>query len=534
VKDENMTNHNIKIPLVKIADSLTRYRNTFQSQLKQEILKANEIVKIASKPKPELSEFLNGVNTIVIDYKMIWKDFSELCFYRGTQEFFKQHGFNIKENTNDGYSEYRPSKDICTEAWVSLECLSFNEQLSNMKMIIRTDCGNYEYVLDLSGSIDISQLREMNANYNNRVADFIASKFKINYTFDRSKSLNDSKFQTGWNEKLVRAKINHFGYDDLEGIYELNYTVQGQRLKVAVQKIKDTYTFIYLSGHTNENNWLTGEVIGYVTEGTDLGNYVVSWSDFRKKWTHNMTLSYVNNLYKIAGSDPKNVYFFKKLFPTAQDKALKNNPEMIASGTGWAISSNGYVITNYHVVEGSNQFALRGVKGDFSLKYNLRVILLDKENDIAILKVDDSNFSGFGTIPYTLSGSEGEVGASVYVLGYPLLASMGTEVKLTTGVISSSSGFQGDKRLYQISAPVQPGNSGGPMISYKGNLIGIVNAKHFEAENASYAIKSPILLGLIKENGLNISLPTSNLLSGKSLSEQVKLVRNFTYIIEVY
>lgn len=66
---------------------------------------------------------------------------------------------------------------------------------------------------------------------------------------------------------------------------------------------------------------------------------------------------------------------------------------------------------------------------------------------------------------------------------------MGDEIKLTTGVISSKTGFQGDVSLYQISAPIQPGNSGGPLFDNKGNLIGIVNAKHKGAENVGYAIK---------------------------------------------
>jgi S1-C subfamily serine protease len=74
---------------------------------------------------------------------------------------------------------------------------------------------------------------------------------------------------------------------------------------------------------------------------------------------------------------------------------------------------------------------------------------------------------------------------------------MGDEVKLTNGIISSKSGFQGDVTSYQITAPVQPGNSGGPLFDDKGNIIGIINAKHVGAENASYAIKASYLMNLI-------------------------------------
>ena len=76
-------------------------------------------------------------------------------------------------------------------------------------------------------------------------------------------------------------------------------------------------------------------------------------------------------------------------------------------------------------------------------------------------------------------------------------ATMGDEVKLTNGIISSKSGFQGDVTSYQITAPVQQGNSGGPLFDSKGNIIGIINAKHAGAENASYAIKASYLMNLI-------------------------------------
>jgi len=110
---------------------------------------------------------------------------------------------------------------------------------------------------------------------------------------------------------------------------------------------------------------------------------------------------------------------------------------------------------------------------------------------------------------------------------------MGDEIKLTNGIVSSRTGFQGDASSYQISAPVQPGNSGGPLFDNSGNLIGIINAKHTGAENASYAIKSGYLTSLM-ELLPNLPKPqTANLLTGKSLSQQVELVKKFIYIIEV-
>ena len=149
-----------------------------------------------------------------------------------------------------------------------------------------------------------------------------------------------------------------------------------------------------------------------------------------------------------------------------------------------------------------------------------------------ILKIEDNQFSGFGTIPYGVSSKMADVGESIFVLGYPLTQTMGDEIKLTDGLISSRTGFQGDIANYQMSAPVQPGNSGGPMFNSKGNVIGIVCAHHAGAENAGYAIKISYLKLLIESAGLNITLPTNNTISTLSLPEKVKRVKNFVFFIE--
>ena len=199
-------------------------------------------------------------------------------------------------------------------------------------------------------------------------------------------------------------------------------------------------------------------------------------------------------------------------------------------GSGFAISSNGYIATNYHVIEGGNQIRVMGIKGDFSTLYEAKVVLTDEKNDLAIVKVSNVNL---GTIPYTFRKTMASVGESIFVLGYPLTSTMGDDIKLTDGLISSKSGFSGDVTMYQISAPIQPGNSGGPLFDKSGNLIGIICAKHREAENASYAVKLSYLLGLIETLSTPPTLPSSSLMAGQSLPQQVKLASKFVYQIIV-
>lgn len=134
-------------------------------------------------------------------------------------------------------------------------------------------------------------------------------------------------------------------------------------------------------------------------------------------------------------------------------------------------------------------------------------------------------------IPYSVKTTTSEVGEEVFVLGYPLTATMGDEIKLTTGVVSSKSGFQGDVSEYQISAPIQPGNSGGPLFDSKGNVIGIVSAKHVGAENVGYAIKTSYLRNLMESAITTNVLPQNNKISSLNLSGKVKAVKNYVYYI---
>ena len=159
------------------------------------------------------------------------------------------------------------------------------------------------------------------------------------------------------------------------------------------------------------------------------------------------------------------------------------------------------------------------------------IVGCDKNNDLALLKISDSNFTGFGPIPYAISNTTSEVGEDVFVLGYPLTSTMGDEIKLTTGIISSRTGFQGDVALYQISAPIQPGNSGGPLFDKKGNVIGIVSAKHSGAENVGYAIKTMYLRNLVESCANASIIPTNNTISTLALTGKVKKEKSFVFFI---
>lgn len=208
---------------------------------------------------------------------------------------------------------------------------------------------------------------------------------------------------------------------------------------------------------------------------------------------------------------------------------IENSPR---SGTGFALSANGHVVTNYHVIANAKSINVRGVNGDFTKSFLAEIVKVDESADLAILKIDDPLFSSLGKVPFLIYNENIDVGEDVFSLGYPLTQTMGEEVKLTTGVISANSGFQGNRNQYQISVPLQPGNSGGPLFDKNGRIVGVVNAKHTNTDNVSYAIKARNLIGLFY---MIPDTPTlnANLLNGKTLSEKVKQAKSFVYIIEV-
>ena len=214
---------------------------------------------------------------------------------------------------------------------------------------------------------------------------------------------------------------------------------------------------------------------------------------------------------------------------SSPSNTLKN---AISSGTGFALASNGLIVTNYHVIAGAASINVKGIDGNFLTSYKARVIISDIANDLAIIQIEDYNFCSIDSIPYVMKPLSSDVGENIFVLGFPLRASMGDEIKLTNGIISSKTGFQGDITSYQISAPIQPGNSGGPLFSEEGGLIGVIKAKHRIAENVSYAIKVSYLKNLIDLLPVVPVFNNESSISGLALSEQVKVLNKYVYIIE--
>lgn len=339
--------------------------------------------------------------------------------------------------------------------------------------------------------------------------------------------------KTCWNEQKIKQDFQINGIDQIEGIYENSVSSNSNeaKYKVAVKRISGKHYLIYLSGANNTEEWQEGEVKATLETTATPNFYKAKWIMANKSENNDFYVSFELGLMNVVDPD-KSKSLYLKMYPTANDNvtSFSNIP---ASGTGFAITSNGLIVTNNHVIEGAKTIKVRGINGDFSRAYSAKLVTTDKNNDLAIIKIDDYSFTSLGTIPYIIKSSGSNVGENIFVLGYPLRATMGVEIKLTNGIISSKTGFQGDVTSYQISAPVQPGNSGGPLFDSQGNLIGIINAKHIGAENASYALKVSYLSNLIDLLEYPPTLQKVSTLGGKQLTQQVSLIKKFVYIIEL-
>lgn len=239
------------------------------------------------------------------------------------------------------------------------------------------------------------------------------------------------------------------------------------------------------------------------------------------------------NLIVYEAIDPERIP--SEYLPASQSVGSKGG--WTASGSGFFISEDGYLATNHHVVDGATTIEVSFVRDGQWVNYPASVVMSDKQNDLSILKIAGSSFQPMPTIPYNFVTRVQDTGSEVFTLGYPMADVMGNEVKFTDGKISSKSGIQGDATVYQMTVPIQPGNSGGPLFNMDGSLVGItsstLNREYFRSENVNYAIKSSYLKALVERLPQHIELQTQSQVAGLPLVEKIKRLENYMIFIKV-
>lgn len=223
----------------------------------------------------------------------------------------------------------------------------------------------------------------------------------------------------------------------------------------------------------------------------------------------------------------------------ALNTELKSNHEKLIpgsgytnAGTGFLIDGKGYLITNAHVLSGSNAVVAQNKKGEI---FDATIISVDPSRDLAILKIDDSDYKPAGSLPYGIKKSNIELGEELFTLGYPR-----DEIVYNMGYLSAVSGYNGDTASCQISLSANPGNSGGPVFNKNGEVIGILSARQTQAEGVVFAIRSREIYQMIDDLKKSdstlqkIRIPSGTSLRGVDRVNQIKDVEDYVYLVKAY
>ncbi len=212
--------------------------------------------------------------------------------------------------------------------------------------------------------------------------------------------------------------------------------------------------------------------------------------------------------------------------PGSSQKAGRSVGKVVSSGTGFIVSQQGHILTNNHVVESCGNLAIERAGHS---RVHGTALARDKANDLAVLK------TGIKPENVTSLRTNLRVGENIAVYGFPLSSRLATTGNFTVGYVSPLAGLGDDSSKFQISAPIQPGNSGGPVLDHYGNAVGVIVSTATSAiiadrsgvapQNINFAIKANIARSFLDANGIQAdSAPqTTKIYEFADLAERAKL-----------
>mgnify|MGYP003584125972 CR=1 FL=1 len=436
----------------------------------------------------------------------------------------------ICEIKNGGYLEYKVFTDNTIVFSVFGTALGTeSDKLTQINLNVIKGQTYYFKIFPQLGKIGIEQLSEPIKKSNLNQKKFISLS-------DIGTIYENANPDTDWTYSKLIEHWTKSGISDIEGIYE---RVSAQiEYRLAVLKENNEYKIIYLSG-AKGTGWREGDIKATLRKTAQFGLFKSNWKMINKSNNKDVNIVFESATMKTlseAGDNSQDLYL--KMYPTYDEEAnskivAQSSGDWKPSGTGFFIDKNGFIATNYHVIEDAKEIQVN----INNKSYLAKLVISDIQNDLAILKIVDNNFIPLTNLNYNFKSETSDVGTSVFALGFPLTSLLGEEIKYTTGAISSKSGMKGDITTYQISVPIQPGNSGGPLFDNDGNLIGItssgINRKLDLTENVNYAIKTIYLKLLIDEMNEKIEVPTSIFPKNKLLTEKIKTLEKNVVFIKV-
>jgi len=269
--------------------------------------------------------------------------------------------------------------------------------------------------------------------------------------------------------------------------------------------------------------WRTASVAAVVAVTASILTFLFARSIYKKdtQATYQLLKGEINTIKKDQKAIISEVNKVKRSGVAVPDYPSKY------SGTGFAISKNGYLVTNLHVVDGYSKIFTFTEDGS---GHESQVVVKDEVNDLAILKINEDDFRFDGSLPYSIKKSNINLARRIYSLGFPK-----NEIVYNEGYISSETGFNGDSNRFQLELPSSPGVSGAPILDESGNILGIISGKQSQTEGVTFAIHAKQLLDLVKD--LPDFSPTElsgNKLRGSNRSAQISQIQPFICMVKVY
>jgi S1-C subfamily serine protease len=211
-----------------------------------------------------------------------------------------------------------------------------------------------------------------------------------------------------------------------------------------------------------------------------------------------------------------------------EDRAPDPNLELMATGTGFQVAAGGGFVTNQHVIEGCTEVRIRDVG-------TATVLAADSNNDLAYLTVATD-----AELPVAVFRSQPKVarGETVVAIGFPLHGTLSSQGNVTVGTVSALAGYNDDFRELQFSAPIQPGNSGGPLIDRSGHVVGIVSSELVSEiaeevpQNVNFAIKAEIVVAFLGAQGVDPLVAPSN--NPMEVEEVAAMAEGYTRLVECW
>ncbi len=307
--------------------------------------------------------------------------------------------------------------------------------------------------------------------------------------------------RTEWRRENLTEYFASGNRQPIEGFWRMEGSIiKDERMKVggdyevAIVQNGKLYDIIYLSGaKVYPGKWQSGMVKEILTPNS-LGSYDLLWYDAEGRDVGKSYALHKMGAIAIHLADEKVWVAMSRETLSEQEKQRMPN----SSGSGFALTPSGYVATNHHVISDAQSIWVYGTEGDFTQPMNAVVVAQDTVNDLAILKIEDEAFKGFGELPYGFSTRVPTKGETLFYLGYPRPDLFNEEVKTSTGQVTAQNGYL--PSTYMVSIDIDHGSSGSPVFDMDGLLAGVVvSISTGTPITANFAIKSAYLYRLLEK-----------------------------------